>query len=89
VSTHPYTATHPDPVVTHPFWYEPQPSFVVIDEGASVQILGAQGPGVSTWVPLHLPSEPMYPSQVVIVPKYPEQEPRVPMQPFPVVLQPN
>jgi len=42
---------------------------VEVEEGASVHIFGAQGPAVSAKTPLHLPSEPMYPSQVVAVPE--------------------
>lgn len=89
VSKHPVKLTQPDPVVTHPVWYEAQASLVVVDEGASVHIFKVQDVETSAEVPLHLPSYPIYPSQEVVVPEYPEQRPRAPIHPFPVLLHAN
>lgn len=69
VSRHPARATHPAPLVTQPVWYCAQASLVVVLAGASVQIFGAHGPAVVALVPLHFPSVPTYPSQVVVVPE--------------------
>ena len=55
-------------------------------DAASVQTLAEQGPDEAP--PLHLPSVPIYPSQVVESPVYDEQVDNVAIHPLPVVLHP-